>query len=127
MIVRWVRYENALLFCRVCYNYSISSTYEWNNGFVRNNQEISLDLADFFYTKIDNKTIKQPPFLFHGELNNYSQFKNQVNIPKRLFTDIKMPQKYEQRHYSPSYEVDNVQCPGDSGPIRLRKTPRLLS
>ena len=33
--------------CRVGYNHLISNKREWNNCFVKNNQEILLDLADF--------------------------------------------------------------------------------
>ena len=32
---------------RVGYNHLISNKREWNNGFIKNNQEILLDLAGF--------------------------------------------------------------------------------
>ena len=32
---------------RVGYNHLVSNEHEWNNCFIKNNQEIFLDLADF--------------------------------------------------------------------------------
>ena len=44
---------------RVGYNHLISNKREWNNCFIKNNQEILLDLADL--------ALKEQPWpLFHG-------------------------------------------------------------
>ena len=72
---------------RVGYNHLISNKREWNNCFIKNNQEILLDLADFALQeqREENSMIAISPAWYNG---SYTVAANPVKSLELHYTMI---------------------------------------